>query len=358
MRVWERVRRTGQREAKAFVLSEVLAANSEQAPPLVPEQDYFRVCLAEMFLGTRSTLTSTWVPAAHARVSTTRSGGSPVEYSKVFRPDRDYLAQGIKLNYQLTDLLPYRGGVVEVEAALVAWRQSSRVSVALDILQAVSTLPIPPLAPALAIAGQVTDAARKLVDQGDGEVHLDLHQSFVSGGGNNQGPQQGSNILRPGYFAALLADENEVSPGTLRVVGSRLHRLGPDGQTRHLRGWDFLLLQIEGRSQLDDFWLPELEDLFGQAVEALRAGKPAVASYYREAAIAVAYRSPAFNWADRDRVIETIKSRFDYLDQRGLGASTGTEPASLAETVRLYGPSIDQIRKHGRMTEASAFSRA
>ena len=356
MRIWERVRRTGQREAKVFVLSEIPAADGEQAPPLIPGRDYFRVWLSEMFLGKRSTLTADWLPAAHAHVSMTRTGGPPAEWSKVFRPKPDQLAQGVRLNYELTELLPYTGGVVEVEAALVAWQQTSRVGVALDVLQAISTLPIPPLAPALAIAGQVTTAAKTLVDQAEGAVHLDLHQSFVTSG-DVQKPQPGS-VLRPGYFAALLADENEVSPGTLRVVKSRLHQVGSDGQSTHLRGWDYLLLQIEGRSQLDDFWLPELEDLFGQAVEALRAGKPAVASYFRDAAIAVAWRSPMFNWADRDRIIDTIKSRFGQIAQRGLGAAAGTQPTSLAEIVRRHGPSIDEIRARGRMTEASAFARS
>ena len=118
------------------------------------------------------------------------------------------------------------------------------------------------------------------------------------------------------------------------------------------------MIHIEGRSQLDDFWLPELEDLFGQAVEALRAGKPNVASYYRDAAIAVAWRSPLFNWPDRDRVIDTIKSRFNYLADKGLGASVESQPKSLAETVRRYGPSIGTIRDRGRLNEAQAFARS
>src|SRR5262249_28357584 len=153
--------------------------------------------------------------------------------------DPDQLAQGAKLNYQLTDLIPYAGGVVEVEAALVAWRQTSRVGAALDVLQAISALPIPALAPWLTIAGQVTSAARTLVQQADGAVHLDLHQSFAASG-DSEPPQPGS-VLRPGYLAALLADEDEVPPQTLRVVDNRLHQVGADGHVAHLRGWDYLL---------------------------------------------------------------------------------------------------------------------
>jgi hypothetical protein len=357
MTVWERVRRTGQRQAKVYVLTEISPAGDNQPEPqaLVPGQDYFRIWLCEMFLGTRSTLAADWLPAAHAQVSMTRSGRPPVEYSKVFRPDPEHLAQGVKLNYQLTDLIPYSGGVVEVEAALVAWRQTSRVDVALDVLQAVSALPLPALALPLTIAGQVTSAARTLVQRADGAVHLDLHQSFVTSEDSQH--SQAGNVMRPVYLAALLADENQVSPGTLRVIKNRLHQVSSDGRVAHLRGWDYLLLQLEGRSQLDDFWLPELEDLFGSAVEALLAGRPSIASYYRDAAIAAAWQSPMFNWADRDRIIDAIKARFDHVAQRGLGVTQAGRPTSLTETVRQHGPSIEEVRARGPMTEASAFAR-
>ena len=225
MAIWDRMKRTVQRDSKVFTLDEIPSADGEKASPLVPERDYLRVWLSEMFLGTRSTLIADWLPAAHAQVSVTRAGGVMAEYTKVFRPDPDHLAQGAKLNYALTDLLPYKGGVVEIEAALVAWQETNRVSAALDVLQFVSTLPIPPLAPALAIAGQVTQAAKTLVDQADGSVHLDMHQAFVSA---TDSAQQG---VDDRYIVGLLADENEVSPGTLRVVDSRLHQLGADGQT-------------------------------------------------------------------------------------------------------------------------------
>jgi hypothetical protein len=358
MSVWEHVRRTGQREAKVFVFREIPQEGGDHAgagQALVPERDYFRVWLCEMFLGKRSTLLADWLPAAHARVSMTRSGGPPVESCKVLRPDPAHLAQGVRLNYQLTDLIPYNGGVVEVEAALVAWQQTNRVDAALDVLQTISALPIPSLAPALTVAQQVTSAAQRLVQNADGAVHLDFHQSFVASHGDGQHPQPGS-VLRPMYLAVLLADESQVSPGTLRVIDNRLHQVGPDGAVEHLRGWDFLLLGIEGRSVLDDFWLPELEDLLNSAVQALLAGQPAIATYYRDAAVAVAWRSPMFNWADRDRIIDAIKGRFDHVAQRGLGATAARRPVSLTEIVHQHGPSIAEVRARGRMTEASAFA--
>jgi hypothetical protein len=152
MSVWDMVRRTGQRQSRAFVLQQIPSSGADPGglqPALVPEQDYFQVWLSQMFLGTRSTLTADWLPAAHARVSLVRTGRPPMEYSKVLRPEAHQLAQGVKLNYPLTPLIPFNGGMVEIEAALVAWQQSNRMDVAVELLQSVSALafPLPAVAP-------------------------------------------------------------------------------------------------------------------------------------------------------------------------------------------------------------------
>jgi hypothetical protein len=360
MSIWEKVRRTGQREARAFVFQEIPSAGADPGAPqpaLVPEQDYFRVWLCEMFLGTRSTLAADWLPAAHARVAVTRPGWPPLEYSKVLRPEPGYLAQGVQLNYPLTDLIPFNGGVVEVEAALVAWQQANRIDAAVELLKAVSAVPIPPAAAALAIATQVTTAARDLVQKGDGAVHLDLHQSFTASDNGAGGKPEPENALRPTYLAVLLADESQVSPGTLRVVDSQLHQVGADGQVRHLLGWDFLLLRVEGRATVETFWLPEMEELLDKAIAALEAGSPTVAANYRSAAIAAAWRSPLFTWTDRDRIIDAIKARFDHVARRGLSAAPAPAPESLTALVRQYGPEVGEIRARGPMTEVSAFAR-
>jgi hypothetical protein len=353
MPVWQLGRRT---QSKAFVYTEIEPPDGA-AQPLVPHQDYLRIRLCEMFLGTRSTLAATWLPAAHITVTTTGSGGRSAEYSKVFKPDRETMSEGVTLNYPITDLIPYTGGVVEIEAVLLAWEQTNRVEMALDVLQSISALPIPPIAPALAIAQQVTSAAKTLFTKADGSVHLRLHQAFVSSPPGGQAGAGAGPVLRPGYHAVLLADQDHVDPGSLRVVGNQLHQVGQGGADRHLLGWDFLLLGIEGRSQLDDFWLPELQDYLDQAVRAHLAGKSGIASQFRDAAKAAAWQSPVFNWMDRDRVIRAIDARFDDIaDDSSLGAAPGGKQLSLTDIVRLYGPSVSEVRARGEMTEAIAFA--
>jgi hypothetical protein len=360
MSVWDMVRRTGQRQSRAFVLQQIPSSGADPGglqPALVAEQDYFQVWLSQMFLGTRSTLTADWLPAAHARVSLVRTGRPPMEYSKVLRPEAHQLAQGVKLNYPLTPLIPFNGGMVEIEAALVAWQQSNRMDVAVELLQSVSALafPLPAIAPALGVATIVTTAARDLVDKCDGRVHLNVHQSYTAGNGAAGNNPEPDTALRPTYLAVLLADENQVSPGTLRVVDSQLRQLDGHGQLHHLVGWDFLLLRVEGRATLDSFWLPEMEDLFDRAITALEAGNRALAESYRTSAIALVWRSPLFTWVDRDRIVDAVKARFDHVASLGLGAVPTRKPESLTELVTQYGPSVSEVQKRGSMSEASAF---
>lgn len=352
---WDAVKRTGQRTANAYVLAELGDAGQ---PPLRPEEDYFRVWLCEMFLAQQSTLLANWLPAASVSVSLTEAGRPPAQFSRVLRPQLTATDGGVVLlNYPLTELVPYRGGVVEVDAALFGLQSGNRLDIVVDLLQKVSVLPLPALGPAVAIAQQVATGARDLVQGTDGEVHLDLHQGWSSApDSDDAAAANDGNVLRATYVAALLATENQVDPGTLRVVGDRLHQVGGNGRTTHLLGWDYLLIKVERRTQRDDFWLPELEEQFGRAVDALEQGLPALAESYRAAAVAIAWKSPSFSWVDRDRVITAVHKRFDALSRRGRGLVPGPTPKDLSELVLSYGEGVDAIRAHGPLTEEQAFA--
>jgi hypothetical protein len=246
--------------------------------------------------------------------------------------------------------------VLEVDAALFGLQSGTRLDIVVDVLQAVSTLPIPALDQAVTIAKQVATGARDLVAGTDGQVHLDLHQGWSSAADGDPGAPGNGSALRGTYVAALLATERQVAPGTLRVVGNRLHTSNGNGTTSHLEGWDFLLLRVESRSERDDFWLPELEEQFARAVDALEQGMPDLARSYRTAAVAIAWKSPSFTWTDRDRVITAVHSRFDALADRGRGAAAGPTPKDLSELVKTYGDGTDVVRAHGPLTEEQAFA--
>jgi len=325
---WDAIRRTGQRDANAYLVMELPEGGSA---PLKPGSDYFRVWLCEMFLAQQSTLLAHWLPAASVSVSLTAAGRPPGQFTRMLRPQLTEAGGGVALlNYPITDLVPYAGGVVEVDAALFGLQSGTRLDVVVDVLQTVSNLPIPAVDQAVTIAKQVATGARDLVAGTDGRVHLDLHQGWSSDPGATLEGAGNSAPLRGTYLAALLATEMQVDPGTLCVVADRLHTTNGDGTTSHLLGWDFLLLRIESRAERDDFWLPELEEQFERAVDALEQGMPDLARNCRNAAVAIAWKSPSFTWTDRDRVITAVHARFDALADKGRGATAGPAPRDLS----------------------------
>ena len=348
MGLWDTIRRTGQRQAGVDPLDEL---EVEGANPLLPDQDYFRIVLAQMHLANKSTFLSHWLPGAHVRVKYTRQDAPAVEYAKVLRPDAERMAAGARINFPVTDLVPYRGGVVEIEAALFGLQNGTRLDLAVDVLEAVSGLALPAVATAVTVASQVTAAAKKLVEAGDGVVHLNIHQSYVSADGTNA-----ENTLRPLYLAARLAGEPAVDPTSLRVVKDRLHVAGPGGETIPLVGVDFLLLKVESRVHRDDFWLPEFELLLSKAIAALRNGDKPRAENYRQDAIAAALDSPVLTWVDRERVVEAAKARFAVVAGAGLGAAGGREPRTVRDLVEKYAPDVDLVLARGPSSRAQALA--
>jgi len=352
MTFWDKVLRTGQRQAEALVLKDLPGDGDGRA--VVPETDYVRVWLCEMFLANKSTLLANWLPTAHVNVRMAKQDAPPVEFSRVLRPELQTKTGGtVLLNYPITDLLPYSGGVLEVDAALVGLQTGTRLDVVVDVLQAVSQLPLPGLDPAISIARQVSSSTKSLVEGTNGAVHIDVHQGWSSSQADNAA---GGNALKDSYVAALLATDQQVDPGSLRVVDSRLHKARSDGSTSHLLGWDFLLLRVEVRDRRDDFWLPELQEQLNKAIEALNDGTPDLAERYRTAAIAMVWKSPAFTWADRDRIVGAVHARFDAVASSGHGAAGVSGPEGLTELVNSYGPTTDEVRAKGPLTPELAFA--
>jgi len=314
----------------------------QESDALVPDEHYFRVFLAQMHLADASTFLSHWLPGAHVSVTYSRQGAAAVEYSKVLRPDPDRMAAGARLNFPVTDLVPYRGGVVEIDAALFGLQTGSRLDLVVDVLQTVSALPLPAVGPALDIANQVTAAARNLVQGSDGVVHLNVHQSYVSAAGSNAG-----NVLRPLYVVGMLAGDAPLPSASLRVVDDRLHVVDAQGQPQPLADRDFLLLKIEGRANRDDFWLPEFDLLLSKSITALRHGDATRAEAYRQDAVAAVFDSPELTWVDRERVIAAVRARFAAVAGAGLGASADADPQSVRELVDRYGPDVNRVLAEG-----------
>jgi hypothetical protein len=347
MSLWSDLAKTGQRDANPLGV-QVLRRNDGSATAR-PEQDYIRIWLCEAFLAKDSTLLANWLPAAHVRVAIVRQGYPTVEHSRVIRPTDEHVRGGVALlNYPITDLLPYHGGVIEMDAALIGLQNGTRLDVVLDLLQVVSALPIPG-AEAVSVAKQITESARGLVQGTNGAVHIDLHQGWSEG-------DTGGSPVQDAYVVALLPTEKQVDPGPLCVVDNRLCVAHEGSSPSHLLGWDYLLLRVEVKDSRDDFWLPDLQQHLEDAIDALSNGSPDLAARHRTAAIAAVLKSDALTWPDRDRVIGAVRARFDAVAEAGHGASGRRSPATLTELVEDYGPSLEDVQIAGPLTPELAFA--
>jgi len=351
-RVWDAVRSWFDDAAQKHVYVQIppeRTDNQGEQAPLKPYGSYFRLWLSEMYLSRRTSWGRSWLPAVHSEVHLAFGGQPGVPITRVAQPPTDKLAEGVRVNYQLTDLLPFNGGVVEIETSLLALKESDQLQTALGLLAGFSSLIQPPIGQALAVAEQVTLGARDLFAAGQGGVHLGFHETLTSEGGGGQ-------VLRPGYLAVLLAGQDEVATERLSVSGHRLHyQQTPGGPVRAFDGADYLLLRVEGRTERDDWRLPDIQEPLDQAIIALSQGDEVKGNAYRTVALAAAWQSPDLARDDRRRVVMAIKEELDAFGADPRGA-TGRMTRGLGELVAGRAMPRERAAAEGELTAAEVFA--
>ncbi|HZD38298.1 MAG TPA: hypothetical protein VE664_06630 [Actinomycetes bacterium] len=337
---WTTVRKWFNDNADSYVL-----ASLDEGEPLKPYQSYLRVWLAQMFLVRRVSWLRTHFPAVHAEVKLPFGTEPATSFARVVRPADDKLGEGVLINYPLTELLPYNGGVVEIDAALFGLEGEDPLKAGVSLLEQFSGLIAPPLGQVLTIAEKIAVGARDFLDRAAGGVHLVLHQALTSEGGG------GANVMRSGYLAVVLATAGQVPAGELRVQGDQLYR-GAAPFTTH----DFILLRIEARGQRDNWRSPGVEEARGKAVDALLNGDKEAAQRYRGAALASVLRSHDFTEADKRRIAVAINREWDELAGYGLGFSRDILPADLLALVDRYPMSQTAAAALGPVTMEEAMA--
>jgi len=117
---------------------------------------YLRIWLAEGFLAKAATWGNKHFPVLHGGAARTFLGGT-TPFTTFARPRGTLTTPGAQLDFQLTPLLPFNGGVVEVEASLYQASTAGPLVTALQIVGSFDTLLAPPLSIAATIAGKVAD---------------------------------------------------------------------------------------------------------------------------------------------------------------------------------------------------------
>lgn len=309
MSLWDKIKAWKTREGKQYISHVIPRERTDvdyDDAPLAPYRSYVRIWLAQMFLTRSRDWFTEWYPAIHSSVTMTfPSGGERVTFSRVSPAPREVVGPGVLQNFRLTEILPYNGGPVDIDASLVALKGESSLIASLEILQGFAGLIGPPLDKSLALTRQVAGGIASLFDAADGKVHLCLHDGYVSQGGG------GGNDLRPGYIAVILATDQELDRSRLCVIGDRLMYQQDDGAPAPLTRYDHMLLRVEKRIERPDWRLPDIQELMDKAVNAFVEGKEAEGEAFRRAALATAVTSRDLAVHDRRRVALEVKAHID-----------------------------------------------
>ncbi|CCE07228.1 hypothetical protein BRAS3843_2000014 [Bradyrhizobium sp. STM 3843] len=297
--------------------------------PLVPYKSYMRLWIADMYLAQSRLWFQNQFPAVHTSVGL-KFGKDPVKISHV----TDGIGQvgpGWQGDYALTDLIPFGGGTVEIQSALLALKGTNYLKESISILKDFSGLIAAPLNQTLDIAEKVSSSMQTLFTGGANAISVGFHKQFVAPGGG------AGNVIKPCYIALVAATDQQIDKASLSVKGSRLHYPENGGPPAPLEGYDYLLLRIEARTERDNWRMPNIEEPLNQAIQATLEGDAEKAKQYKTAALLVIWQSPDLAVGDRRRVADAIEAELAELGGSGRGA-VGAQMRSLAQIVEARAP--------------------
>ena len=292
---------------------------------------YFRLWLVEMYLKNDVQWFQQWYPAVHSLISF-QFGSQKVEIPHIAGSlniqdfNANNLQKVVRMNYSMTTLMPFNGGVVEIAAGMLAMKGDNYLNNFIKVMGDFSSLlVVPQLSAALQIAGPVANGIQTLLGgNADGRLELGLNQAFSGAGGG------GSNDLKSGYLAVIAAEEttgtekDKINVNKLWIVNDRLRYGNNAAHSQPLKGYTYMLFRIESRVERDDWSsLSSIAEPFNKAIEALGAGETEKAQSFLRTAIVVALQSSDLTRADRNRVVKAIKEAFDEAKNSGLGVVAG-----------------------------------
>ncbi|HEU4348272.1 MAG TPA: hypothetical protein VFR35_10835 [Actinoplanes sp.] len=319
-RLWDRVSEWWSSESEPLVNDFV----AHGGPLIKPYGGYLRIWLSEMSLAKDRRAATDRFPALQASVRLSFGGGPDTTFSTITRPPEGHEGPSIRRDIPLTTLLPYAGGTVDIQVALLDVAGASDLQVALDILGEFSSLLTPPLSTVAGVANKVASGIGRIDDHlaaNDQRPVLALQRS-LSGGATG---------LEPGYLFGVLASPEDLPAGSVRVTEGRLSLTGNGAA---LTGFDYLVLRVETTADRDDWRFPEWDGLIGEAMAAQVLGQIDRFQQLRTDVLARIVTSADLTPTDRLRVASLVKNE---LDGFALGASGEDRHDTLVGLVKSRG---------------------
>ncbi|MCK9896620.1 hypothetical protein [Frankia sp. AgB32] len=306
--LWERVR--GWFGADAEHVTTCFLPEPGSAP-IWPAQGYVRLWLAEGFLARARGWGQDRFPVLHAGASLDFGTSGQVAFTSFSRPAVAWAAPGDQVDFSVTPLLPFNGGIIEIEAAVYEATAGGPLGTALQLVSGFAELLGPPLATAASVAKAVSTGLDTLIGAAGDKPVLGVHHALTSPGGGGQ-------PVRAGHLAVVHAAPGSL-PGELTIDADGRLALLVDGSTRRLIGVDYLVVRVETRTEHDVWLSPALLALVTQARLARAHGRLAAFADYRAEALTLAWTSGDYVESDRARIATAIAAALDPGEQ-GAGA--------------------------------------
>ena len=309
------------------------------------DTSYFRLWLAEMFLEKSVNWFQSFYPMAHSLV-VFQFGHQRIEIphvaggAKLEGLTAADVGKVIGLNYPMTALMPFGGGVVELVTALVAMKGENYAAPAIKVLGNLSKmLIVPQLSAALNVALPIAAGIQDMVSGSGQQIHLGVHQSFTGDGG-------GAAQLRAGYIAVIRGKESDYPAAKLWVQDDQLRYGDSQEKSKPLEGVTYMLLRIEAREQRDDWTgLKDIGDAFAEALKYLGDGDEEKAKLAFNRAAMLVRMSPDLTRTDRNRVAKALKEEYLQAQTDGIGALP--KDRSLDDVVARRAPKAADVDELG-----------
>jgi hypothetical protein len=306
-------------------------------------EHYFRIWLSEMFLKNDRDWGASWYPAVLASVEL-KFGNNTTELTHVAGEttlknfDMKALNKGVSVNHEITTLIPFNGGTVRLEAALLAMQGKSDPKSLVKILGDFSKLlVVPQLSSALVVAEPLVNGITELIGATNAHPELRIQNTWTGSGVG------GANVLRPGYFAVISAKSGEIAPASLFVRNNQLYF----GENQ-LTGYHYMLFRVDVTETRDDYdSLTSIAEPYNEALgmlsNALTQDDPAMkdkmmkdAENRYAATRLAAFRAPELTTTvGRNQVLEALKRRWDEAkSQLGAGGFADSFPRTLKAAMR------------------------